>query len=587
MQNTLISAAKSRAPVKAITKMGLPEKARLTRKLKNLYDHRRYYLDRWKSIRDYQLPHLGQFDDTADKSDPGRRRDLAIVQGVAWRSCQIFAAGIMSGLTPPSRQWFRFIFSSPELNANIAAMRVLDERYEIVNKVLAGSNFYNAMHSAYLELPFGQCPVAAFHDYEKGVRFQPMSIGTYALGADGFGRVTTFARKYEMTLSQLVDCFGKEALPANLQRAVESNSDSRTKYTVCWLVEPNNQQLPGYDGNMNMPYRSTYWLKNSAEDEFLYRGGFEEWAIPVARYLVNGLEPYGKGPGWDAEGDSKMLQVLKKDYLTAVELSIKPPMKAPSSVMNAGGINLIPGGLTPMDDNFAAEAVKPLFQVGLDLKAAQEEIIRTGDAIKQAYSADLFLMLDSLTNNRMTAREVIERTQEKMQQLGPVVERLEDEFLSVIIQRVYNILDRAGAFPPVPDELADLLSDEDFKVEYVSPLAQAQRMTGLTGVEQAVSMVMQMAQAWPEVLKKVDPLTTINKYFEMLGAPAIMQRPDEEVAQMIAEEQKAMQEQQDLQNELAVAQAAAPAAQAAKNMTEAANDGNKALAEWMGAPGGF
>ena len=99
--------------------------------------------------------------------------------------------------------------------------------------------------------------------------------------------------------------------------------------------------------------------------------------------------------------------------------------------------------------------VKPLFAVDLDLKDAQEEIIRVEDAIKRAYSADLFLMLDNLDNSRMTAREVMERTQEKLQQLGPVVERLQDEFLTLILQRVYNIIDRSGGFPPVPEELQD------------------------------------------------------------------------------------------------------------------------------------
>ena len=71
-----------------------------------------------------------------------------------------------------------------------------------------------------------------------------------------------------------------------------------------------------------MPYRSVYWLDKSQDNEFLYVGGFEEWAIPVARYLVNGLEPYAKGPGWFAEGDSKALQTMKKDLLTAIGLGL-------------------------------------------------------------------------------------------------------------------------------------------------------------------------------------------------------------------------------------------------------------------------
>lgn len=567
-------------------KSSYPEKKKLVQRLKELYEKRREYVNRWIEIRDYQLPFVGEFDETGDKLSPARRKDLKIAQGVAWLAAQVFAAGVMSGLTPPSRQWFRFAFKRPELNSNVEAMKVLDQRQEIVSYVLAGSNFYNSVHSVYLELPFGQCPLAIFYDPTNGVRFQAMTIGTYALGVDGFGKVQTFARKYEMTLPQIVDCFGLEALPKNLQEQVKNGTGLDKKHQVNWLVQPNDKRLPGYVDKLNMPYRSVYWLDKSEEDEFLYVGGFEEWAIPVARYLVNGLEPYGKGPGWFAEGDSKMLQLLKKDYLTAVELSIKPPMKGPAQLMNNGGINLIPGGLTTVDDQ-SQQFVTPLFDVRLDLAHAEQEIIRTEDAIKRAYSADLFLMLDSLDNGRMTAREVMERTQEKLQQLGPVVERLQDEFLTMVIQRVYNIIERSGGFPPIPQELLEAIGDETIEVDYISPLAQAQKMSGLVNIEQGIAQVAQMAQLWPEVLKKVDPLATISKYFEMLGAPAVMQRSNEAVMEIIGQEQKAMQEQQEMAEGLAAAQAMAPLADAAKNMTEAANDSNPALTSWLGVPGGW
>lgn len=568
-------------------KKRLPDKKRFNRKIKELYEARREWEERWKEIRDYQLPFVGDFDNTADKTSPARRRDLRIAQGVAWLAAQVFAAGLMSGLTPPSRQWFRFAYKRPELNTNVEAMKVLDIRHEIVSYVLAKSNFYNAVHSVYLEMPFGQAPLAVFYDPENGVRFQAMTIGTYALGVDGFGKIQTFARRYDMTLAQIIDCFGVDSLPERMHGLADNEANLSKKYRVNWLVEPNDNRLPGYMDNLNMPYRSVYWMEQSGDNEFLYVGGFEEWPVPVGRYLVNGLDAYGRGPGWFAEGDSKMLQMMKKDYLTAIELSIKPPMKGSASLMNNGGINLIPGGLTAVEDQ-VQQFVQPLFEVKLDLDHAAQEIIRTEDSIKRAYSADLFLMLDSIKDtSRMTAREVMERTQEKMQQLGPVSERFQDEFLTLIISRVYNIINRSGGFPPIPEELQDIIGDEDIEIDYISPLAQAQKMSGLVNVEQAIAQVAQMAQIWPEVVKKVDPLATVSKYFEMLGAPAVMQRSNEAVQEIIEQEQKAMQEQQELQEGLAMAEAAAPAAEAAKNLTEAANDGNPAVNSWLGVSGGW
>ena len=182
-------------------------------------------------------------------------------------------------------------------------------------------------------------------------------------------------------------------------------------------------------------------------------------------------------------------------------------------------------------------------------------------------------------------QQVLEEQQEKLQQLGPVVERLQEEYLTPILERTYNILYRAGVFPPIPPDVAMLVAGEDVKIEYISPLAQAQRMSGLVNIEQAISFTAQMAQFWPDVLKAIDPLGTVARYMDLLGAPAKMRRPEEEVAQLIQQEQQAIQQAQQEQQAVQMAKAAPELAQAAKNATEAANDGNPALANWLGMTG--
>ena len=560
-----------------------PEKRKVLQRINQLKQERLRWEDQWIDIRNYQLPFVGDFRRQGDDSYPGRRRDLHIAQGVAWASAQIFAAGIMSGLTPPSRQWFKFEFSNSELNENVQAGRVLDERQEIMQSILSQSNFYNAIHSSYFELPYGQAPLAVLPDTRKGVRFQSQTIGTYYIDVGGDGAVNTFARRYPMKLQQVIDTFGVEALPYNERIRIEAGAvpDNTTRY-VWWLVQPNAQAVPGKIGRLNMPYISMYWMEGCSDNEWLYVGGFEEFPVPTGRYMTNANNPYGYGPGWYALGDSKMLQVMKRDYLTAVELSVKPPLTATADVM-AEGINLIPGGVTKLSG--PNSVVNPLFNVALDMPHLAEEIIRTEDAIKRAYSADLFLMLDSITTGQMTAREIVERQQEKLQQLGPVVERLQEEYLTPILERTYNILDRGGVFPPIPPDIAQLVAEEDVKIVYISPLAQAQKMSGLVNIEQAISFIAQMAQIWPDSIKTIDPLGTVAKYMDMLGAPAKMRRPEEEVQQMIQQEQKAMQQAQQEQQAMQMAQALPGITQAAKNATEAANDGNPALADWLGMSG--
>lgn len=541
-------------------------------------NERRKWEDRWKEIRNFQLPFIGQFDDTEDRTNPARRRDKQIAHGTAWLCDQVFAAGVLSGLTPPSRKWFKFSFSNTALNDNVDALKLLDVRQEIVESVLAKSNFYNAVHSVYMELPFGQCPLGVFMDREKGVRFVPFTIGTYYLGTDGTGKVNTFARRYRLSLPQLVDYFGRDALPETLKAMVDRGETRyEQRFMVNWLCEPNNDSLPGKLDRLNMPYKSVYWLDGSNENEYLYVGGFESFPCPVARYNVTSNLAYATGPGWWAEGDSKALQVMKKDYLTALELSVKPPMQG-SPELAMTGVNMIPGGFTPTSMN---SAVQPLFNVQTNLSYLSDEIQRTEDRIKEAYSANLFMMLDNLGTHNMTAQEVQARQSEKLSQLGPVVERLQEEFLNAMIDRVYSILNEAGVFPPIPDEMADLFGEE-VKIEYISPLAQAQKMSGVVAIEQSTAFILQMAQAWPESLKSIDALETVRKYMDYLGAPAQMRKPPEQIQAEIEAEQEARAQAEQQQQLMAAAQAAPGITQAAKNATDAANDGNPALQEWMG-----
>ena len=177
----------------------------------------------------------------------------------------------------------------------------------------------------------------------------------------------------------------------------------------------------------------------------------------------------------------------------------------------------------------------------------------------------------------------INTIKEQLQQLGPVVQRLQFEFLRKIIERVYNILDRAGILPQPEDaELALALSNEEVTIEYISPLAQAQKMAGMTNIEQAIAFTGQLAQFDQSVLDKIDFAKTIDSYFDMVGAPASIKRTEEEYEAIQQQKAQAMAEAKQQEQMAQAVQMAAPAAQAAKNITEAANDGNPALQEWLG-----
>ena len=558
------------------------EKRKVLARFEQLYTHRQPFVDRWKAIRDYQLPYLGCFDDTNDSTNQHRRMDNKVMTGTAWEADQVFSAGVMSGLTPPSRQWFKFNFDNPALADNVQAASVLDERNDIMYAILAKANFYNAVHSCYAELPFGQAPMAIFPNPETIVHFIPFSCGSYVMDVGANGVVDVFGRKYQMTVAQMLDQFGEENLPHSVQSILKSGDRYSTRFTVCFLAEPNTDYKEGSPLQSDMPYRVMYWVDGSAENEWLHIGGCHEFPIKVARYLVNGLEPYAKGAGWFAEGDAKMLQALEREYLTSVQLVNKPPMVSDADTA-AKGINLVPGASNAVANT--QSRLEPLLNVRPDLTALKDKIETTKSAVKRAYSSDLFLLLGEIDRGQMTAREVMERTQEKLQQLGPVVERLQFEFLNPILERIYAIAERANVFPPFPDEILDQLQGEEIKIEYLSPLVQAQKMSGLTAIEQSLAFTGQVAQLYPEALDSKNWDEVINKYDDMLGIPAVCTRSKDDVVAIRKQRAEAQRKQEQLQQMANAAPAANQATQAAKNLSEAVGGGSEAVASLFGMGG--
>ena len=74
------------------------------------------------------------------------------------------------------------------------------------------------------------------------------------------------------------------------------------------------------------------------------------------------------------------------------------------------------------------------------------------EAIDKAFHVDLFRMFAEL-DKQMTAREVMERSAEKLTLFSPTFAQFTSEFINPMLTRVFRILLRNGRFPPVPKEL--------------------------------------------------------------------------------------------------------------------------------------
>ena len=298
-----------------------------------------------------------------------------------------------------------------------------------------------------------------------------------------------------------------------------------------------------------MPFASMYICMETKM--VMQESGFQEFPYVVPRFLKATGEVMGRSPAMVALPDVKMLNLMSKTIIQAAQKLIDPPLLVPDDGFllpvrtQPGGLNFFRSGtrdtITPL--NTGAN-----IPIGLNM----EEQRRT--AIRSAFYVDQLLTGGS---PNMTATEVVQRQEERMRVIGPVLGRLMNEMLRPMIDRVFALMLRADMLAPPPEILQGL----DVDVEYVSPLARAQKSSSLNSTMKALEILLPLAQALP-VADHINADGLVNHIMDSLGVPKKVVKPQSEVdagrEEQAAQQQAMMERQeasQDVQDVAQIAQA--------------------------------
>lgn len=528
-----------------------------------------------KLLTKYLMPNKGRWWQGKDSMPyRGKRPGGVILDSKARRAHGICTAGLQGGLTPAWARWFSVQLANREYMEWKPASVWLNDVENRIYWAFHVSNFYQAKHQDYKELSgFGSSNIYVESHPKRLLHFRPQTFGEYAWGADQFGDVDTNVRRFHMTAKNLAEKFGEDRLSDRTRKVLD-----KTPYEfveVVQLIQPRTDRKPGRIDYMNKPWASI-WYEECAKDSdpLLWEGGYDSFPVMASRWDVTASELYGDGPGIAILPDIKMLQELVRSQLTGIQKSINPPMRVPAKYKKR--VSHIPGGQTQMTGR-DPDALAPLYQIRPDIASITAKIEDVRQAISEGYFNPLFQMFSAPSGEGViTATEVMERHQEKMMILGSVIERQQTESLEPAVQRVYLELLRRGMIPPPPDEIAGM----DLKIEFVSPLARAQKMAGSQSTLTLLTLVGQAAQGDPQVVDKVDWDQVVDEYALMTGAPARIVRSDREVAQIRkARAEKLAQEKA----EATALESAKVLPGAAQQLSETSVQGQAALDRLMGA----
>ncbi len=426
------------------------------------------------------------------------------------------ASGLHSMLTNPSVPWFGLKMENSEHMESDSVKAWLEETVEVLHTALHDSNFHQAIHEVYIDL--GLCGTACLYceeDAKSGIRFSSRYLGEVFIAEDEKGRVDTVYRLYRQTARQAVQTWGDEKLSKKIKELYEKDPDAEVEFLH--VVQP-KADLPGtLTSEETMEFANLYI--DPEEKSIVFEGGYFEMPYAVPRWTKMSGEKYGRSPAMTVLADIKTLNAMVETTLRAAQKSVDPPVQMPSE-----GFSL-PARLGQRGVNYfdpaAQGRIEPIIhggdiRLGLQMKNQKRESIRSAFYVDQ---------LQLVGGPSMTATEVLQRTEEKMKLLGPVLGRLQGELLRPIIDRVFGILFRAGRLPELPAEL----EGGEMRIDYVSPIAKAQKVHQAESIQRAFQFIMPLGSISSEIYDKIDIDKVHDVVVELFGVPRALLRDEKEV----------------------------------------------------------
>ena len=505
----------------------------------------------WRELADYLLPRRYKWLITPNQGNRGSPINQKIINNTATIALRILAAGMMSGMTSPSKPWFRLTTGDDELDEDPDVKAWLGEVQIRLERVFAESNFYNALQVMYQDLgAFGTAAMVIYEDFEDVINCVNACAGEYFLANDERQQVGTFYREYVLTVRQVADQFGEENCSVTVKQAVQTAGAMLSReIKVGHAIERNTDKIEGFGGIQGMEFREVYWEMGEGQTMLLRLRGFQEKPFICPRWDIIGNDAYGRSPGMDALGDVKALQVMEKRKAQALDKHVNPPLLADAALKNEPA-SVLPGGVTYVPSTQGI-GMKPVYQVAPDFEGLAQEMQRVEQRIDATFYRDLFMMISQLETVR-TATEIDARKEEKLIQLGPVLERFENECLDPSLYRTFKIMDRGGLLPPTPPAMRGRAP----RVEYISMLAVAQRAVSTSAIERLAAFVGNLMGADKSVIDNIDLDETVDKYADLLGVDPKILRSAAKVAQIRKQRNAAIQQQMQNQQTMAAVQGA-------------------------------
>lgn len=543
-------------------------------------------LDRWNAVKSGRGYWESHWQDLADAMHP-RRADFTRETTAGEKRTQYMydsapmlaargLAGWLDGMLPLKSD-LTIKFEDENLNDQDFAKLWIEETERRVRNALYNpkARFTNGFSEGFMDL--GVLGTGAiFMGERRGLGrliFRALHLKNTWICLNEDGAVDTVFMVEKLAARQAMQRFGEDKLGEKTKEALKANHTSAAqkdkKFPFLQVVQPREDRDTTSPLATNMPFASTVIDVDS--EHLVGEGGFHEFPFAVMRWDTTAGEDYGRSPGMIALPDSLTLHQMGRTLLKAGHIAVDPPWLAPSDGI-ASTLRTYPGGVTYFDseafnNSRLRQPVTPLVS-GADMPLGLE---MQQDRRDQVFAAFLRNVLNlPVEGPQMTATEVIERKQEFIDVVAPLVSRIEADGPVMAIERAYGILARAGALPPAPPEL----QNRPIKFEYASPVEKIRKQIEAVAFTRSIEIIGPMAEAKPDMLDHYDTDAIARDVPEAVGVPKRWMKPIEQVQAERKQREQAEQQAQAAATALAAAESAAKTAKDAGQATASLRRGN-------------
>lgn len=438
-----------------------------------------------------------------------------------------FAGGLFNQATNPTQDWFDLGYPDPDLKSwGPAREHVASVKRAVSASIAPGASlFYTEAYPWFSNTgAFGLSALYDEPDFNRGVFVErAIPVGECYIDVDAWGRVDTVHRAFRLRGRQARKRFGDFA-----------NCRDEAEYVFIHAVAPNENHQPGALGPRGMAWASVY-VSPDVKD-LIRIGGYQEMPYAVIQWARRPGRVYPRGPGHLARPDAAMLQEMERSHLVGMQFRAEPPiLTTEEAALTAADIrpNEVLYGAMSDQGKPLAQALNLGEDMGLSLQHAQAK----REAIREAF---LFSLMNLVNRPQMTATEVMAFQEERLRLMAPNLVRVQEALSSFIARRVRQ-LDRLGLLPEPPPDL----KGRGLAIEFVSPLAKAQKAATGRATLQWVGSLAQYQQLAPDALDAIDFDAVAQVTHDAFGPPpSVIRAPDKIEALRQSRAQQAAQQQQ-------------------------------------------